>query len=223
MGADLTAVDPQSRFTVQMSNSKGEPPVVSRAGRSTAERLNWKDVPSRPCPVAESLELFGDRWSILIIRDVMNGVRRFDDLVERLGISRATLSDRLRRLVSSGILVTAEYDSGRGRTRTEYRLSASGRELRTVLIALREWGDRHVLGAGNEPLRLVDRETGHGVHLQLVDDETGNVVEPRRLAHVPGPAFGSIVETSPEQPDEPDQADRSHQSAQSDPTSGDTE
>ena len=126
---------------------------------------------------------------MLIIRDVMNGVRRFDDLVRRLEISRATLADRLRRLVAAGILVTADYDSGRGRTRTEYRLTESGWELRNVLIALREWGDRHLLGEGNEPLILVDRTTGHGVRLQLVDEQTGEVVAPRHLTHVPGPAF----------------------------------
>ena len=88
--------------------------------------IDWSRLPTRPCPVAESLDLFGDRWSMLVIRDVMNGVRRFDDLVARLGISRATLADRLRRLTAAGILVTAEYDSGRGRTRTEYRMSARG-------------------------------------------------------------------------------------------------
>lgn len=133
---------------------------------------------------------------MLIIRDVMNGVRRFDDLVRRLEISRATLADRLRRLVAAGILVTAEYDSGRGRTRIEYQMSASGWELRNVLIALREWGDRHLFGEGNEPLALVDRTTGHGVRLQLVDEQTGAVVEPRHLTHVPGPAFGTRDERS---------------------------
>ena len=151
--------------------------------------IDWSRLPARPCPVADSLDLFGDRWSMLVIRDVMNGVRRFDDLVARLGISRATLADRLRRLTAAGILVTAEYESGRGRTRTEYRLSERGWDLRHVLIALREWGDRHVLGPGNEPLRLVDRATGHRVRLQLVDAETGEPIEGRNLAHVPGPAF----------------------------------
>lgn len=153
--------------------------------------MDWRRLPPRPCPVAESLDLFGDRWSILIIRDVMNGVRRFDDLVARLDISRATLSDRLRRLRAAGILVTAEYESGRGRTRTEYRLSERGWDLRNVLIALREWGDRYVLDVDGAPLRLVDRTTGHGVRLQLVDVETGDVVEPRHLKHMPGPAFDS--------------------------------
>lgn len=154
--------------------------------------IDWSRLPARPCPVAEALDLFGDRWSMLVIRDVMNGVHRFDDLVARLDISRATLADRLRRLTAAGILVTAQYDSGRGRTRTEYRMSERGWDLRHVLIALREWGDRHVLGGGNEPLRLVDRTTGHRVRLQLIDAETGEPIEGRNLAHSPGPAFDAL-------------------------------
>jgi DNA-binding HxlR family transcriptional regulator len=142
--------------------------------------------------VASALDLFGDRWSMLIIRDVMNGVHRFDDLVNRLAISRATLTDRLRRLTVNGILVLAEYDDARGRARTEYRLSERGWDLQLVLIALREWGDKHVLGEGNEPLRLIDRTTGNGVHLELVADDTGGIVGRRMVRHVPGPAFSQV-------------------------------
>jgi DNA-binding HxlR family transcriptional regulator len=134
--------------------------------------------------VAGSLDLFGDRWSILVVRDVMNGVRRFDDLVDRLGVSRATLSDRLRRLVAADILVPVPYQTDGGRTRDEYRLTDKGWDLRNVLIALREWGDRYVLGDDDIRLRLVDRDTGHDARLRLVDTETGDEVEPRRLAHV---------------------------------------
>ena len=151
--------------------------------------VDWKSLAPRPCPVAESLDLFGDRWSILVIRDVMNGVRRFDDLVERLGISRATLSDRLRRLTAAGIIEPVAYDASRGRTRTEYRPTERGWDLRNVLIALREWGDSHLLGEGNEPLTLVDRTTGHRVRLQLIDQETGEPVESSHLRYVPGPAY----------------------------------
>ena len=148
------------------------------------EPVDWKALPARPCPVAGSLDLLGDRWTMLVVRDVMNGVRRFDDLVGRLGVSRATLADRLRRLVEAGILVPTPYLTGSGRTREEYRLTAKGWELRNVLIALREWGDRHALGDDDPRLRLVDRESGHEVQLRLVDVETGDEVEPRRLAHV---------------------------------------
>ena len=158
-------------------------------GRRAPERIDWRDVATRPCPVASALDVFGDRWSMMIIRDVMNGVRRFDDLVARLGISRATLADRLRRLTAAGILVAADYEDARGRVRSEYRLTIRGRDLRLVLVALREWGDRHEIGAGNEPLRLIDDTTCHGVHLQPVDDVTGAAVDGRDVRHVPGPGF----------------------------------
>ena len=158
--------------------------------------IDWTRLPARPCPVAESLDLFGDRWSMLVIRDVMNGVRRFDDLVARLGISRATVADRLRRLTVAGTLVTAEYDSDR--EPDSHRIPAERTGVGSAPRAhrvLREWGDRHVLGAGNEPLRLVERTTGHGVRLQLVDDETGEPIDGRALAHVPGPAFDATHRT----------------------------
>jgi DNA-binding HxlR family transcriptional regulator len=153
--------------------------------------MDWKDVPREPCPVGSALELFGDRWSVLIIRDVMNGVRRFDELVEHLGVSRATLSDRLGRLVEAGLIERSDYTDARGRVRAEYRMTAKGWDLRFVLIALREWGDRHVIGAGREPLRLVDRGSGRDVRLALVDTGSGAVVDPRHVQLTPGPGFRS--------------------------------
>lgn len=163
--------------------------------------MEWKDVRLQTCPVGSALELFGDRWSILIIRDVMNGVRRFDELVDRLGVSRATLSDRLGRLMDGGLVEMADYTDSRGRVRSEYRLTAKGWDLRFVLIALREWGDRHVIGAGNEPLRLVERDSGRELTLALVDAESGSVVDPRSVRVVPGPGFAAN-NTAPRAKDE---------------------
>lgn len=141
--------------------------------------------------MSSTLDLVGDRWSLLIVRDVMNGVRRFDALTRRLGIGRATLADRLRRLVDHGILQTGEYVDRRGRTRREYRLTDRGWALRHVVIALRDWGDAHVLGHGNELLHLVHRETGRPVRLALVDAATGREVDSRAVVSVPGPGFPS--------------------------------
>ena len=151
--------------------------------------MDWKDVRPEVCPVGSALDLFGDRWSMLIIRDVMNGVRRFDELVERLGVSRATLSDRLGRMVQSGLIELSDYRDSRGRVRAEYRLTAKGWDLLHVIIALREWGDRHVIGEGAEPFRLVDRASGRDVRLALVDAGSGAVVNPRSVQLVPGPGF----------------------------------
>jgi DNA-binding HxlR family transcriptional regulator len=165
--------------------------------------MDWRDVPREPCPVGSALELFGDRWSILIVRDVMNGVRRFDELVDRLGVSRATLSDRLGRLVEAGLIELSDYTDSRGRVRAEYRMTAKGWDLRFVLIALREWGDRHVIGAGREPLRLVDRESGRDVRLALVDVDSDTVVDPRHVQLTPGPGFRSKAAASSVEAGEP--------------------
>lgn len=152
-------------------------------------KMDWERVPAEPCPVSSTLDRVGDRWSLLIVRDVMNGVRRFDALTRRLGIGRATLSARLKRLVEDGILETADYVDGRGRTRSEYRLTSLGWALRPIVIALRDWGDAHVLGAGNELLRLVVRDTGHPVRLGFIDEVTGGEVDEREVVSAPGPAF----------------------------------
>ncbi|MFV0524133.1 MAG: winged helix-turn-helix transcriptional regulator [Acidimicrobiales bacterium] len=151
-------------------------------------RMDWERVPPVPCPVSSTLDLVGDRWSLLIVRDVMNGVRRFDGLTKRLGIGRATLSARLRQLVDDGILETADYLDRRGRTRSEYRLTDRGWALRHVVVALRDWGDAHVIGEGNELLHLVDRTSGRPVRLAFVDD-TGSEVDDRDVMTGPGPGF----------------------------------
>ena len=174
--------------------------------------MEWKEVAATPCPVASALDLFGDRWSMLIIRDVMNGVRRFDDLIDRLEISRATLSDRLRRLTEATILKTVDYTDGRGRVRSEYRLTQRGWDLQFVLVALREWGDKHALGEGNEPLRLVAAGSGRDVRLALFDTSSGELVDSRKVELVPGPAFktsGSRRNSDPNERPEVDKEQRS--------------
>lgn len=154
--------------------------------------MHWERVPSVPCPVSSTLDLVGDRWTLLIVRDVMNGVRRFDALTHRLGIGRATLSARLKRLVDDDILEPTDYVDRRGRTRSEYRLTERGWALRHVVVALRDWGDAHVIGEGNELLHLVEHSSGRPVRLAFVDD-TGRVVDDRDVVTEPGPGFPSAA------------------------------
>ncbi|MFV0309963.1 MAG: winged helix-turn-helix transcriptional regulator [Desertimonas sp.] len=101
--------------------------------------------------------LIGDRWSMLVIRDVFRGVRRFDELREDLGVSRAVLSDRLKKLVASGVLVREEYQHHP--PRFEYALSPMGLELSPMLVALLRWGDRW-LGDGDPTAVLVHAPCG---------------------------------------------------------------
>lgn len=159
--------------------------------------IDWSDLPPGPCPVSSALALFGDRWSMLIIRDVMNGVHRFDDLVNHIEVSRATLSARLRKLTEAGVIVPSDYEDAHGRVRTEYRLSESGWDLQNVLTALREWGDKHVFGEGNEPLRLVDKRSGRDVRLAVIDDATGVEVSGSDIRLAPGPSFDNTYGSGP--------------------------
>jgi DNA-binding HxlR family transcriptional regulator len=93
------------------------------------------------CPIARALEIVGERWTLLIVRDVLAGIRRFDQLQESLGVARNVLTDRLNRLVEEGVLERVRYSERP--PRDEYRLTAKGRELERALTALRRWGDKH--------------------------------------------------------------------------------
>lgn len=138
------------------------------------------------CSIAGSLELIGDRWALLIIRDLSLGIRRFDDLRARTGIPAATLSSRLCHLAASGIVERVRYQERPARD--EYRLTRKGRDLWKVSVALREWGDRwDASGFGAPAVEMVDRVTGRRVELALVDAETGEPVPVERTMLRPGP------------------------------------
>lgn len=125
------------------------------------------------CSVAQSLEIIGDWWTLLIIRDAFLGVRRFRDFAERLGISKNILSRRLAHLVDHGVLERA--DVGRHGEHYEYALTTKGKDLFTVLTALRQWGDRWVYD-GKAPLEVLDRRTGRPLPRVRVLDEQGQPV-----------------------------------------------
>lgn len=112
--------------------------------------MDWTDP---ACPVARTLDLVGDRWSLLIIRDAMDGARAFTDFQHRTGVARNILTDRLRRLVDRGILERQTASSGR---RQVYVLTEAGRDLFTVIVAMRQWGERHAFNGDETHSILVD-------------------------------------------------------------------
>ncbi|MGO9853850.1 MAG: winged helix-turn-helix transcriptional regulator [Acidimicrobiales bacterium] len=116
-----------------------------------------RDYPSQYCPVASTLEVVGERWTLLIIRDVFLGIRRFDDLQRDLGVARNILQARLERLVEQGILVRRPYQERP--PRHEYRLTEKGADLWPVLVALLQWGDRYGID-GERPMILEHRGCG---------------------------------------------------------------
>jgi DNA-binding HxlR family transcriptional regulator len=105
------------------------------------------------CPVARAVDLVGDRWSLLIIRDAMDGATSFTEFHQGLGIARNILTDRLRRLVEHGILDRSAATDGRRHT---YRLTAAGQDLFTAVVALRQWGERHAFDPAEPRSVLVD-------------------------------------------------------------------
>jgi DNA-binding HxlR family transcriptional regulator len=138
------------------------------------------------CAVAQSLEILGDWWTLLIIRDAFLGFRRFADFEAHLQISKNILTKRLAHLVDHGVLERVEV--GRHGQRREYVLTAKGRDLFTVITALRQWGDRWIYGEGNEPLQVIDRRTGRPIPRVRVQGEDGKPLRASDLEIRLGPA-----------------------------------
>jgi DNA-binding HxlR family transcriptional regulator len=136
------------------------------------------------CSVARTLELVGERWTLLIIRDAFFGVRRFGDFAERLGIARNVLQDRLERLVAEGILEKVPYQDRP--VRHEYRLTEQGRDLWPVLVSLLKYGDRHHAPDG-PPMLLLHRDCGGEIDDRRICTECGAMVELGDARIVPGP------------------------------------
>ncbi len=152
-------------------------------------KMDWREVDTENCPVAGAMKVLGDKWTLLIIRDAFNGIRRFEDFRTHLDIPRALLSRRLSALVDQEILRREVYRETGKRARHQYVLTSKGLGLRNILIALKEWGNEHVNAAGDYPLELVDRQTGDAVRLSLVRESDEKPVNPRNLELRPGPGL----------------------------------
>ncbi len=109
------------------------------------------------CALARALDVAGDRWSLLIVRDAMDGARSFTDFQQRTGIARNILTERLRKLVDHGLITQVEAPSGKRRV---YTLTAAGKDLFPVIVTLRQWGERHAFEAGEPHSVLVDEHGG---------------------------------------------------------------
>jgi DNA-binding HxlR family transcriptional regulator len=136
------------------------------------------------CSIARSLELVGDRWTLLIVRDLNLGRNRFDQLLESLGVASNVLTERLKRLVDEGVVERVRYSERP--ERFEYRLTEKGDELGLVLLALMQWGDRYV---SEKPPRIARRRSDKSpISVALVAGD-GKLVEDDDLELVPGPGL----------------------------------
>ncbi len=145
------------------------------------------DLSRLPCSIARTSNLLGDWWTPLVLREAFSGVRRFDEFAKRLGIGRNVLTQRLQRLTNVGILTRVQYQTCPDRH--EYRLTDMGRDLFGVLAAMIRWGDDWLVGPEGAPIELVDSETRQVIRPLVVDEHTGEALDPRRIAARPGPGF----------------------------------
>jgi DNA-binding HxlR family transcriptional regulator len=135
------------------------------------------------CSLARALEAAGDWWSPLIIRDILIGLHRFDELVEDLGISRNLLTERLKSLIDHGVVETRPYSAHA--KRVEYILTEAGAELGAALMALTVWGDRWQTPAGGPPIRF--HHHGHRCRPTVTCETCGEVVRAEEVTYRPGP------------------------------------
>jgi DNA-binding HxlR family transcriptional regulator len=136
----------------------------------------------RACSIARTLEIVGEKWALLAVREVFLGNRRFDEMVRRTGAPRDTLAARLRTLVSAGILERRQYSEHPARY--EYRLTEAGRDLHPVILALMRWGDEHLAGDEGAPL-LLEHHCGHRLVPRLVCEACGEPVHPQDTRPLP--------------------------------------
>ena len=144
------------------------------------------------CSIAGVLDALGDRWAVLILRDLSLGLSRYEDLRKSTGVTNATLSDRLKHLEEQGLIERRQYQSGPDRY--EYVLTRKGVDIVLVIQALAQVGDKWaVTGEAGPPLRFVDKRNGHTVKLALVDEKTGEVVRRRDVRPRAGPGADDFV------------------------------
>jgi DNA-binding HxlR family transcriptional regulator len=130
----------------------------------------------RPCSIARTLDVVGEKWALLAIREVFLGTRRFDEMVHRTGAPRDTLAARLRTLVATGVLERRQYSEHPARF--EYHLTQAGRDLYPVIVTLMRWGDQYLAGDDGPPL-VLEHNCGHQVTAQLICQACGEPLNPR--------------------------------------------
>jgi len=137
------------------------------------------------CSLAQTLDVIGERWTLLVLRDAFFGARRFDQFQSSLGVARNILAARLKRLVDEEILERRPIEGGR----CEYVLTERGLDLQPVLLAMTHWGDKHKPNPKGKRMVFVDRDTGRAIQPMAVHAADGRVLKPREIRAKQGPGF----------------------------------
>ncbi|WP_345429965.1 helix-turn-helix domain-containing protein [Actinoallomurus vinaceus] len=151
---------------------------------------NW------PCSVARTMDLLGDWWTPLVLREAFYGIRRFDEFQRELGIARNTLSERLRRLVGAGLLEKRVYETLP--MRHEYLLTESGREFYDVILVMTRWGDRWLAEASGPPVLTRHETCAHDFHAEVVCSHCKEPVTWQDVTPRPGPGYPAKLLSRPD-------------------------
>ena len=144
------------------------------------------------CSIARALEIIGDRWTVLVLRDAFRGIRRFDDFRRDLEIARPVLADRLRRQVEAGVLERRQYCAHP--PRFEYHLTPMGVDLSPALVALMRWGDRWLSGEAGPPTVLLHGPCGHELDQTFICWSCEQTFSPTAIRSRPGPGAHGTTE-----------------------------
>lgn len=139
------------------------------------------------CTIERTMAILGEKWTMVVLREVFNGIRRFEDMRERTAIPRQVLTNRLAMLVGQEILRRVPYREPGARSRDEYRLTGKGLDLYPVLVAVHDWGDRYLADPSGSPIEFVHRDCGGAVHAPLRCDKGHEEFQPRDVVPQPGP------------------------------------
>ena len=157
------------------------------------DAMKWLEVSTENCTVQRTLDLVGEKWTLLILRDASNGVHRFDELRRHIGLSEAVLSDRLRTLTAAGIMKAVPYQDPGSRIRHEYRLTRKGWDLWPVLVALRQWGEKYEGDPQGPILDIRHSECGAPVRVVVECVEEHAALTPSDVTVRPGPAAQPLL------------------------------
>ncbi|MGW0806120.1 winged helix-turn-helix transcriptional regulator [Nonomuraea sp. NPDC002799] len=140
------------------------------------------------CSIERTLDIVGEKWTFLVLREAFSGVRRFADMQAATGAPRQVLSARLCRLVDEGLLRKKPYREPGQRQRDEYRLTEKGRDLYPLLVALMHWGDKYLAGDDGPPVLLTHRDCGAAIEQHFRCADGHEVSGPREVSPAPGAA-----------------------------------
>lgn len=155
--------------------------------------MDWLEQSTENCSVQRTLDVIGDKWTIQVIREAFHGVRRFDQMRDHIGVSDSVLSARLRKLVDEGILETSEYRRPGSRTRKEYKLTASGKDLYPVVISMLKWGDEHRPDPAGPAIEVAHEGCGGAIDVELRCSEGHRLTSPREAVTSTGPGARPIA------------------------------